>query len=79
MAVVREDTTELRCNKCDAIVGTVKTAVLRGLVGLDGFEDDCPDCGHHNVFIGFDELLVYTCKQCGKALPVPEGSAPRPN
>ncbi|HEY7393122.1 MAG TPA: hypothetical protein VH640_31670 [Bryobacteraceae bacterium] len=36
-------------------------------VTLDVASAICPHCGGANLFLGFSEMLTYTCKKCGKA------------
>ncbi len=42
IAVVEDDTVELRCNVCGEIVGVVQVGIMEGLLGLDCDEEPCP-------------------------------------
>ena len=28
----------------------------------------CPHCGNVNIFAGFEEMIAYTCQECGRAV-----------
>ncbi len=35
---------------------------------LDVASEMCPHCGSVNLLSGFTEVLVYTCRQCGRVV-----------
>jgi uncharacterized protein (DUF983 family) len=37
-------------------------------LGLEVCGEKCPHCGAVNLLHGFSEVMVFTCKQCGKAI-----------
>jgi hypothetical protein len=30
----------------------------------------CPHCGNVNIFPGFEEMIAYTCQECGRAIEI---------
>jgi hypothetical protein len=52
VAVVEDSDVELRCDKCDAVVGVVQVGIMEGLLGLDCSTAACPHCGKVNTFRG---------------------------
>jgi uncharacterized protein (DUF983 family) len=31
---------------------------------------DCPHCGHHNIFLGWTQMLAYVCENCGNGVDI---------
>ena len=51
VAVVEDQSVELRCNECGAVVGVIQIDILRGLFGLDAAKVTWPHCGKLNTFL----------------------------
>lgn len=66
----RGEDIELRCNECSAVLGVIRTEIRRALLGLDSVCEVCPYCGRENVFPGFDEMKIYICQGCERAVKV---------
>jgi hypothetical protein len=65
------------CNECDAVIRTVPTGDLEQTLTameltLDVASEVCPHCGSVNLFPGFSRMLAFNCRQCGKAVLLPE-------
>ena len=53
-------------------------AALRVALGemeasLEVATEKCPACGHVNLFPGFSQMEVYTCRECGKLIRLADG------
>jgi hypothetical protein len=69
------DGVELLCNECGFVMATVPTiteaeSTLMRIAMNDAVCSLCTVCGETNVFTGFDEMLMFTCRHCGSALEV---------
>ena len=61
------------CNECGEVLRCVppadlETTLLEMENGLDVVVDTCEYCGTVNRFSGFTQMLVWTCKNCGRAM-----------
>jgi hypothetical protein len=41
--------------------------LLRMAISGGFCSETCPDCGGLNTFPGFDSMLAYICRECGKS------------
>src|SRR5689334_7263278 len=42
-------------------------------LSLDLASEKCPHCGAVNLFPGFSQMFVFTCKQCGETVKIVDG------
>ena len=75
MPVERGEQTDLVCNECGMVIGTVPAAeaepTLLRMAMEEGFcSETCPHCGDLNTFPGFSSMEAYTCRQCGLGVVV---------
>ena len=73
--VQRGAVTDLICNECEAVIRTVGSAETTRTIAemslKNAFADTvCPHCGSVNLLGGFDKVLVYTCRSCGRAVSI---------
>jgi hypothetical protein len=69
MLIDRGDQTDLVCNECGAVIGSVAAqeaeATLLRMAMSGGFcSETCPHCGELNTFPGFSSMEAYTCSHC---------------
>ena len=64
------------CSTCDVLYATVPwlevSSVLVKLMGATVASDRCPHCGALHTFPGFDQMLAYTCEECGEPVQMKE-------
>ena len=70
---IRGDETDIICNECGTLIRTIPTGELDPVLdemelSLDMCTEMCPHCGKVNVISGFSEVMVYTCRECRKAV-----------
>jgi hypothetical protein len=63
----------ITCNDCDAVIQTLAAANLQRILTemeltLDSCAELCPHCGKVNLMVGFSQMLLYTCRECGKVV-----------
>ena len=73
--ITRGTEADIGCNECDVILATVPAAELQGTfdqmeLSLDVTSEMCPHCKGVNLFPGFSQMMVYTCKHCGRPVNV---------
>ena len=76
--IVRGEQGYIECNDCDAVIRTMPAAALRVALSemeasLEVATEKCPACGHVNLFPGFSQMEVYTCRECGKLIRLADG------
>jgi DNA-directed RNA polymerase subunit RPC12/RpoP len=70
----REDgQADIACNDCGFVLESVPASDVRRTLDelqlkLAVASEMCPHCGSVNLFPGFDRMLAYTCRQCGKGV-----------
>jgi hypothetical protein len=68
---VRGDESDIICNECGVLIGTVPTKNLEKALNdmeltLDFCTQICRHCGKASVISGFTMMLAYTCQECGE-------------
>jgi uncharacterized Zn-finger protein len=66
----KQDSIELVCSECNAIVGTIHPQVFVRLVKLEAARPVCPYCDQVNVFPGYTRMLLYIYQHCGRSVKV---------
>jgi hypothetical protein len=77
--IVRGDAGQIVCNECGAVVRTLPPVELQKTLRemeleLDVTTDLCPRCRAANIFPGFTEIEIYTCRQCGAPINIEDRS-----
>jgi uncharacterized protein (DUF983 family) len=76
--IVRGDQGYIECNDCDALVRAMPAADLKQVLNemeasLEVANEKCPHCGNLNLFPGFSQMDVYTCRGCGTLVRLADG------
>jgi hypothetical protein len=66
---------DIMCNECEFVLKTDPASEVRRTLDemqltLTVASEMCPHCRSVNLFPGFDSVLAYICRECGKSVKV---------
>jgi hypothetical protein len=75
LPVLRGDIADFVCNECGVVIRSVSVRdadrVLSEMSLDQGFATEmCPHCRQVNILPGFTDMIVFTCRYCGRAVDV---------
>jgi hypothetical protein len=74
--IIRErgEQADIMCNECGAVVRTVPAekavSALAEMASSEICSAPCPNCGAHNIFLGFSVIEAFVCCECGDDVTV---------
>jgi Zn finger protein HypA/HybF involved in hydrogenase expression len=71
--IIEDDQGRVECNECGEVLRRAPPAELRAILhqmelSLDLLTALCPHCRAVNLFAGFEQIIAFVCKECGRGV-----------